>query len=120
MSTFDNAVTIHPYFKIKKEDMAACKSFLAQFNQKVANEKKCLYYNFTFKDDVLCCREAYQDAEGVQAHLENCGAVLGEFMKIATVLRIELQGPAAELEKLKPTFAAFNPDYFVFECGIGR
>ena len=120
MSTLDNAVSIHPYFKIQAGQMEACKSFLAQFNEKVAGEDKCLYYNFTFNDDIMCCREAYQDAEGVQAHLENCGALLGEFLKIADVVRIELHGPAEELEKLKPAFADFNPDYYIWECGIER
>ena len=120
MSTFDNAVSIHPYFKIQEGQMEACKSFLAQFNERVANEEKCLYYNFTFKGDEMFCREAYRDAEGVHAHLENCGPVLAEFLKIAEVTRMELHGPAEELEKLKETFAAFNPDYFISECGIGR
>ena len=120
MSTLENAVSIHPYFKIPQGQMDACKSFLAQFNRRVVNEDKCLYYNFTFKGDEMCCREAYQDAEGVQAHLENCGPLLGEFLKIAELTRIELHGPAEELEKLKPTFADFNPDYFVYDCGIGR
>ena len=120
MSTFDNAVSIHPYFKIQEGQMEACKSFLSQFNEKVVNEEKCLFYNFTFKGDVLSCREAYQDADGVQAHLENCGALLEEFLKIADLTRIELHGPAEELEKLKPTFADLNPDYFISACGIGR
>ncbi len=120
MSTFENAVSIHPYFKIQEGQMEACKSFLAQFNEKVVHEEKCLYYNFTFNDEILCCREAYQDAIGVQAHLENCGALLGEFLKIADVIRIELHGPAEELEKLKSTFADLNPDYFTYACGIGR
>ena len=120
MSTFDHAVSIHPYFKIKEGQMEACKSFLTQFTEKVVNEDKCLYYNFTFKDDMLCCREAYQDADGVQAHLENCGALLEEFLKIADLTRIEIQGPAEELEKLKPTFADLDPDYFTLACGIGR
>ena len=120
MSNFDNAVSIHPYFQVKEGQMEACKSFLAQFNDKVVNEGKCLFYNFTFKGDVMCCREAYRDAEGVQAHLENCGALLGEFLKIADLTRIELHGPAEELEKLKPTFADFDPEYFICECGIGR
>ncbi len=120
MSTFDNAVSIHPYFKIKEGQMEACKSFLAQFCEKVANEEKCLYYNFTFKDDVLCCREAYQDADGVQAHLENCGALIGEFLKISDLTRIEVHGPAEELEKLKPALADLNPEYFTYTCGIGR
>ena len=120
MSMFDNAVSIHPYFKIKEGQMEACKSFLARFCEKVADEEMCLYYNFTFNDDVMFCREAYQDADGVQAHLENCGALLGEFLKIAELTRIEVHGPAEELEILKPTLGDFNPEYFICECGIGR
>jgi len=120
MATLESAVSIHPYFEIQEGQMDACKSFLGQFNEKVANEEKCLYYNFTFQGNKMFCREAYQDAEGVQAHLENCGALLGEFLKIADLVRIELHGPAGELEKLKPTFAEMNPEYFAYECGIGR
>ena len=120
MSRFDNAVSIHPYFKIQEGQMDACKSFLAQFCEKVAGEEKCLYYNFTFHGDEMFCREAYEDADGVQAHLENCGALLAEFVKIADVTRVEVHGPAEELEKLKPTMAALNPVYFVSYCGIGR
>ena len=120
MSTFDNAVSIHPYFKIKEGQMEACKSFLGQFIEKVVNEDACLYYNFTFKDDVLCCREAYRDADGALAHLDNCGALVGELLKIVDLTRIEIHGPAGELEKLKPAFADFDPDYFTCSCGIGR
>jgi quinol monooxygenase YgiN len=120
VSTHDHSISIHPYFKVKEGQMDACKSMLAQFNEKVASEEKCLYYNFTFNGDVLCCREAYRDAEGVLAHLENCGALLGEFLKIADLTRIELHGPAEELEKLKSTFTDMNPEYFCYECGIGR
>ena len=65
-------------------------SFLAQFNEKVAGEEKCLYYNFTFKDDLLCCREAYQDADGVRDHLENCGALLGVGGQVARLEGIVL------------------------------
>ena len=120
MSTFDNAVSIHPYFKIKEGQMEACHSFLAQFCEKVVNEEKCLYYNFTLQGDVLCCREAYRDADGVQAHLDNVGALLGELLGIADLVRIELHGPAEELEKLKPILTDMNPEYYVCECGIGR
>jgi hypothetical protein len=120
MSTFDNAVSICPYFKIQEGQMDACKGFLAQFCELVKKEEKCLYYNFTMKGDILRCREAYRDSDGVLAHLENCGSALEKFLEIADLQRIELHGPAAELEKLKETFAAFNPDYFVCECGIGN
>jgi len=120
MSTLDNVISIHPYFTIHAGQMEACKSFLAQFCEKVAGEEKCLYYNFTFNGDVLFCREAYQDADGVLAHFENCGALIGEFLKIADLMRIEAHGPDEELEKLKEAMADLKPEYFVCECGIGR
>jgi len=120
MSTYERSVSINPYFKIKEGQMDACKQSLATFNDLVSsNESGCLFNNFTFNGDVMCCREAYVDAGAVVAHLENCGAALGEFLKVADLLRIELHGPAEELEKLKPTFADFNPEYFVYDCGIG-
>ncbi len=121
MSTFDNAVSINPYFQIKDENMAACKGFLAKFCELVkSNEENCLFYNFTFKGNVLVCREAYKDAAAVQAHLENCGAALGEFMEIAELTKIELHGPAAELDKLREGLVDLNPEYYICECGIGN
>ena len=39
---------------------------------------------------------------------------------IADLTRIEVHGPAEELEKLKPTLDDLNPEYFICECGIGR
>jgi quinol monooxygenase YgiN len=121
MSTFDNAVSINPYFQITDQNMAAAKDFLAQFCDLVSkNEPGCLFYNFTFKGNELCCREAYKNADAVKAHFDNCGPALGEFMKIAELSRIEVHGPTAELEQLKEAFAAFNPDYYVSECGIGN
>lgn len=121
MSTFDNAVSINPYFQITDENMEAAKGFLARFCDLVGkNEQGCLFYNFTFKGNELCCREAYKNADAVKAHFDNCGSALGEFMKVAKLSRIEVHGPAAELEQLKEAFEAFNPDYYVSECGIGK
>jgi quinol monooxygenase YgiN len=121
MSTFDNAVSINPYFLITDENMEAAKGFLAQFCDLVSkNETGCLFYNFTFRGNELCCREAYKDADAVKAHLENCGPALGKFLEIVELSRIEVHGPAAELEQLKEGFAGMNPDYYVCECGIGN
>jgi quinol monooxygenase YgiN len=123
MSTFDNAVSINPYFKIEDGKMDECKGFLAQFCELVTkNEEGCLFYNFTFKGNEMCCREAYVDAQAVLAHLENCGPALGEFLGagIAALSRIELHGPAGELAKLKEAFTDFNPDYYESDCGIGN
>ena len=121
MSTFDNAVSINPYFQIKDENMEAARAALANFCNLVrSNEPDCLFYNFTFMGNKLCCREAYKDAAAVMAHLENCGPDLGKFLEIAELVQIEVHGPAEELDQLKEAFADFNPDYFVCECGIGN
>lgn len=120
MSTFDNSVSINPYFNITDENMAAAKEMLKTFCTLVKKEEGCLYYNFCFKGNVLTCREAYKDAAAVMAHLENCGEALGKFVKIAQLFRIELLGPAQELDKLRPALADMKPDYFILDCGTGK
>ena len=88
--------------------------------EKTRQEEKCLYYGFTICGDEVFCREGYVDAEGVLTHLENVGAMLGEALKIADLTRLELHGPATELEKLKGPLAALNPTWFTYECGVKK
>ena len=64
---------------------------------------------------MLFCREAYENAEGLLAHLGNVGGLLAEVMKMADLTRIEVHGPAAELEKLKKPLADLNPVFFILE-----
>ena len=85
---------------------------LPAFVEKTATEQKNLFYGFTIKGDEVFCREAYTDAEGLLAHLDNVGAMLAEALKIADLTRIEVHGPAAELEKLKAPLAHLNPAWF--------
>src|SRR5438874_9105690 len=47
--------------------------------------------------------------------LDNVGALLAEAMKMADLTRIEVHGPAAELEKLKKPLAHLNPVWFALE-----
>jgi hypothetical protein len=115
-----NTVSIHPYFKVNAGQLDAFKKLRPEFVKITATEPKCLYYDFTINGDEVFCREAYDGAEGLLAHLENVGALLGEVLKLATVTRLEVHGPAAELEKLKGPLADFKPTWFVYECGIGR
>ena len=70
--------------------------------------------------DEIFCREGYADAEGVLTHLENVGSQLAEMLKMADLIRIELHGPAAELEKLKRPLAHLNPAWFACECGVEK
>jgi quinol monooxygenase YgiN len=112
------AVSIHPYFKVHPGKLDAAKALLPDFVEKTRTEPKRVSYEFTINDDVVFCREAYTDAEGTLAHLENVGALLGEMLKVSDLIRLEIHGPAAELDKLKAPLASYEPAWFVYECGV--
>jgi hypothetical protein len=120
MSDAFNVVSIHPYFKVKPDRMAAVKTLLPAFVEKSGTEPAILYYDFTINGDELFCREAYLGAEGVLAHLANVGLLLEELLKSADLIRLEVHGPSAELEKLRQPLSDFAPAWFVFECGAKR
>lgn len=69
---------------------------------------------------MIHCREGYADADGLLAHLDNVGAMIGETLQIAEMFRIEVHGPAEELEKLKEPLAEFPVEYYTLEYGIRR
>jgi hypothetical protein len=116
----DNVVSIHPYFKVHPGKMAEFKASLPAFIEKVAAEPKNLYYDFTIHGDEVFCREAYIGAEGLLEHLDIVGALLGPLMKLTDIARIEVHGPAAELEKLKGPLAGLNPVWFTYLFGVKR
>lgn len=119
MATEDNCVSIHPYFTVPEEKLDEARAYLERFVEKTKSEPACLYYGFSIDGNQIHCREGYQGGEGLLAHLENVGELLGEFLeKLAAVTRLEVHGPAGELEKLKEALAPFSPQYFVLEYGI--
>ena len=83
--------------------------------RKTATEKKNLFYGFSISGEEIFCREAYETADGVLAHIENIGALLAEMLTMADLTRVEVHGPAAELEKLKEPLAHLNPAWFTLE-----
>jgi hypothetical protein len=76
------------------------------------------FYGFTLNGDEVCCREAYENAEGVVAHLDNVGALLAEMLTMADLTPLEVHGQAAELEKLKKPLARLNPTWFALEASL--
>ena len=108
-----NFVSLHPYFKVDHGKLDAIKAMLPQFVEKTATENGNLFYEFSMNGDELFCREAYENADGLLAHLDSVGALLAEAMKIADLTRVEVHGPAAELEKLKKPLAHLKPVVFV-------
>jgi hypothetical protein len=117
MSNLSDFVSLHPYFKVHAGKLDALKAMLPRFMETAATEKENLFYEFTLNGDELFCREGYRSAEGVLAHLENVGAFLAEVMKMADLIRVELHGPAAELDKLRKPLAHLNPAWFALQRG---
>src|SRR5947207_6188925 len=113
MKPLSNFVILHPYFKVHPGKLEAFKAAFPAFVEKTASEEKNLFYGFTVNGDEVLCREGYTDAEGLLAHLDNIGALLAEALKIADLIRIEVHGPAAELDKLKTPLAHLKPKWFV-------
>src|SRR5712692_1079583 len=70
-----NFVSLHPYFKVHPGKLVAVKAGFARFMEKTATEKDNLFYGFSVNGDEIFCREAYESAEGVLAHLDNIGAL---------------------------------------------
>jgi quinol monooxygenase YgiN len=113
-------VSFHPYFKVHSGKRDAIGAMLPRFVAKTTTEKEMLFYEFSWNGDELFCREAYENAEGLLAHLENVDALLTEALKMADLARIEVHRPAAELEKLKKPLAHLNPAWFMLARALEK
>ena len=120
MNNSNRVVSIHPYFKIRPGQTDAVKNLLPAFVQKTEKETKNLYYGFTLSGETLFCREAYVGAEGLLEHLENVGPELEKMLKLAEVLRVEVHGPSADLEKLQGPLAGLKPIWFTSLVAVSR
>jgi len=112
MPQLSNFVTLHPYFKVHPGKLESFTAGFQAFIEKTKREPKNLFYGFSVHGDNVFCREGYVDAEGLLAHLDNVGALLAEALKIADLVRLEVHGSAAELEKLKGPLANLKPTWF--------
>lgn len=112
MSALSNFVTLNPYFKVHPGKLESVRAGFPAFIQKTKAEAKNLFYGFSINGDEIFCREGYVDAEGVLAHLDNIGALLAEMLKSADLVRLEVHGPAEELQKLRGPMADLKPSWF--------
>lgn len=120
MATQDRCCTIVPYFKVHPGKLELFRALCQQFVEKTRKEHKCLYYGFSFEGDQVHCREGYEDAEGLLAHLENVGSLIAEALKISDITRLEVHGPGQELAKLREPLADLKPQFFMLEYGFRR
>jgi len=70
-----NFVSLHPYFKVHAGRFDAVKAKPQEFVEKTASEKENLFYGFNVSGDEVFCRETYENANGLLAHLDNLDAV---------------------------------------------
>jgi len=116
----DKACTLAPYFEIAEGQLEAFKALGPQFVAKTRNEPGCVHYTFSFDGMAAHCREGYDDAAALLAHLDNVGALLGEALKLAKIVRLEVHGPAAELDQLRAPLAGLKPQFFELAEGFRR
>lgn len=120
MATSDTCCTVVPYFKAHEGQLEAVRELCQRFVETTENESGVLYYGFSFDGDEVHCREGYEDAAGVLAHLENVGLLLQEFLTIADITRLEIHGPADELDELRAPLADLDPQFFTLQYGFRR
>lgn len=120
MAANDTCCTLVPYFKVAPGKLAEFRALCDTFVARTRTEKGCVHYAFSFSGDEVHCREGYDDAAALLAHLDNVAAPLQEALKIAQITRLEVHAPAAELEKLRGPLAKLNPQWFTIELGFRR
>ena len=112
MHPLSNFVSLHPYFKVHAGKLEEFTAGFPVFVELTKTEPKNLFYEFSVSGHKVFCREGYMDAEGLLAHLDNVGALLTQALKMADLIRLEVHGPTAELEKLREPLAHLKPEWF--------
>jgi hypothetical protein len=79
---------LFPTSKFTKANSTKQEPSCDKFVEKTREEAKVMFYGFTFDADHMHCREGYQDADGLLAHLENVGELFKEALKIADLTRL--------------------------------
>ena len=120
MAIEDSCCSIVPYFQVNAGNLNEFKALTERFVEATKSEAGCLYYGFCFDGDAAHCREGYEDAEGLLAHLGNVDALLKEAFQISELTRLEIHGPEEQLAKLRDPLAGLSPQYFVLESGFRR
>ena len=120
MALEDTTCTLVPYFKVQDGKLADFKSLGEQMVERTRTEDEVVFYGFSFSGDTAFCREGYRSADGILAHLENVDALLKQALGIASLERLEIHAPAAEIEKLREPLAGLNPTFFTMETGFSK
>ena len=120
MATDDKCVTIVPYFKIHAGKIEDVKKTCTEMVAKTKTESKCMFYGFSFSGDELHCREGYEDGAGALAHFDNVGDLLKSLLDQTDLQKLEIHGPASEIDPMREPLSDLNPQFFTLEYGFRR
>lgn len=120
MAAVEKCCWLASYYRVPPGNAETFRRMCEAFVAKARAEPKCLYYGFSFRDDEIHCRESYDDADGVIAHLAHVGEFVRQALKVAQLVRFEVHGPRSELAKLEAPLASFEPQFFVQEYAFRR
>jgi len=114
MSKLSQAVSINPYFKVNTGQLDAFKDLIKIFIERTQTEETCHYYDFSIdtETNIVFCREAYEGAEGILAHLDNVADLIEKSSTLSELTILEIHGPAEELAKLKEHLADLPVKYY--------
>ncbi len=118
MPRLSRFVSLHPYFKIHEGQLEAFKATWPKFVEQTRREEGCLFYEFTIDGDHAFCREGYTNAAAALNHLTNVRELLEQALTMADLARLEVHGPAAEIETMKEPLAALNVQFFACDTGL--
>lgn len=116
----DTCCTLVPYFTVQPDKLDDFKALGERFVEKTKTEAGCLHYAFSFEGNTAHCREGYTDAQAILAHLENVGSLLEEALTMSELARLEVHGPAEQIDQLREPLAQLSPQFYVLEMGIRR
>ncbi|PAW64311.1 MAG: hypothetical protein B9S36_02725 [Verrucomicrobiia bacterium Tous-C2TDCM] len=113
-------VSIHPYFQPHEGKLAEFIAGMPAFIERTRSEEAVLFYDFTVGSGIVFCREAYVGGEGALAHLQNVGDLLEKALQIADLIRLEVHGAAAELDKMREALKDLPVSWFALETGLEK
>jgi len=101
----DTTVTICPYFKIEASDLPLWKAKCDAFYEVAKKEDGLLFYGFGFEEAEGDCEvhvhQSFRDAATLVAHLRAIDVPIQAAIKLSSLERVEVYGPAAELRKVE-------------------
>jgi len=101
----DETLCVLVYWNIR--DYAKFLAGVKDFQHLTKQEEKVKYYGFCLSGARAICREGYDCAQGFLEHLQNVDVPLKVAMEVADVVRVEVHGPVAEVEKLRAPLSNF-------------